>query len=95
MVALSPLAPHHHVSRVSGKPYFVYVLWSPSGRVFYVGISDDVGVRVAQHNAGKHASWTRKHRPWVVVHTENYCDYRSARCRELDLKLKREAAAFS
>lgn len=31
------------MSRVSGKPYFVYVLWSPSGQVFYVEISEDRG----------------------------------------------------
>ena len=33
------------MSRVSGKPYFVYALWSPSGRRFYIGISDNPSAR--------------------------------------------------
>jgi hypothetical protein len=28
------------ISRVSGKPYFLCVLWSASGRRFYIGISE-------------------------------------------------------
>jgi hypothetical protein len=26
------------MSRVSGKPYYVYVLWSPCARRFYIGL---------------------------------------------------------
>ena len=32
------------MSRVSGKAYFVYVLWSASGRKFYIGIREDVAL---------------------------------------------------
>jgi hypothetical protein len=28
------------MSRVSGKTYYVYILWSPSERRFYIGISE-------------------------------------------------------
>ena len=46
------------MSRVSGKPYFVYVLWSLSGHRFYIGISEDPRVRLLQHNSGV-STWTK------------------------------------
>ena len=41
------------------QSYFVYVLQNSAGR-FYIGMSDDVQVRLQQHNAGV-PRWT-KHR---------------------------------
>jgi hypothetical protein len=29
------------MSRVSGKAYFVYILWSPRARRFYTGLSEN------------------------------------------------------
>ncbi|MGH9577097.1 MAG: GIY-YIG nuclease family protein [Terriglobales bacterium] len=66
------------MSRVSGKPYFVYILWSQSGRCFYIGISEDPARRVEQHNEGKRG-WTARHRPWQLVHQEQHPGYREAR----------------
>jgi len=40
------------MSRVSGKAYCVYVLWSQTARRFYIGIRDDPARRLAQPNAG-------------------------------------------
>ena len=77
------------MSRVSDKPYFVYVLWSVSGRRFYIGISEDPPRRLEQHNAGKIAGWTKRHRPWELVFTESHPDYGSARRRELELKAQK------
>jgi hypothetical protein len=34
------------LSRVSGKPYFLYILWSVPGKRFYIGISERI-VRVS------------------------------------------------
>jgi hypothetical protein len=45
------------VFRASDKPYFVYVLWSPSREHFYIGISEDVPKRLSQHNDGV-SRWT-------------------------------------
>jgi predicted GIY-YIG superfamily endonuclease len=41
------------MSRVSGKPYFVYILWSPAGRRFYIGISENLVYRLQQHNEAR------------------------------------------
>ncbi len=37
--------------------YRVYVLRNPKGK-FYIGISEDVELRVKQHNSGQ-SSWTK------------------------------------
>jgi len=39
------------MSRVEGKPYFVYILWSACASRFYIGISEDPVHRLEQHNS--------------------------------------------
>ena len=82
------------MSRVSGKPYFVYVLWSETGKRFYIGISESPAERLAQHNSGDHRGWTSRHRPWALVLSEPYDDYARARERELDLKAQKGGTGF-
>jgi putative endonuclease len=81
------------MSRVSGKPYFVYVLWSQTARCFYVGISEDPEHRLRQHNESLRG-WTARHRPWVLVHVEQCADFRDARRKELALKKQKGGAGF-
>jgi len=81
------------VSRISNKRYFLYVLWSASARRFYVGISEAPLKRLDQHNSGR-ASWTKRYRPWILVLTEEYANYREARERELDLKAQKGGEGF-
>jgi len=82
------------MSRVTGKPYFLYVLWSERARRFYIGISDDPRRRLEQHNRGTHRSWTARYRPWVLVHQERYENYHSARRNELLLKRQKGGEKF-
>jgi len=42
---------------------YVYILETEDGLHFYVGLADDVDVRVAQHNAGE-VTHTAKYGPW-------------------------------
>ena len=81
------------MSRVSGKPYFVYVLWSERGRRFYIGISEDAPRRLHQHNHAP-TGWTARFRPWALVHTERFDDYRAARSREIELKSQKAGWGF-
>jgi predicted GIY-YIG superfamily endonuclease len=46
--------------------YRVYVLKNLHGR-HYVGISENLELRLRQHNAGLSKKWTGAHRPWEVV----------------------------
>jgi putative endonuclease len=81
------------MSRVSGKPYFVYVLWSPAARRFYTGISEDPEQRLQRHNDGQ-SFWTARYRPWTLVWTERHADYRQARQRENELKRQKGGDGF-
>jgi putative endonuclease len=44
---------------------YVYILQSESGEHFYVGVTDDLKVRLQLHNAGK-VTHTAKHKPWRI-----------------------------
>jgi len=63
--------------------WFVYILRCGDGSL-YTGISTDVTQRVAAHNAGRGARYTRPRLPVTVVHVE--------RKRSRSTALKREAA---
>lgn len=63
--------------------WFVYVVRCRDGSL-YTGISTDVESRVAAHNAGTGARYTRARRPVQVVHVE--------RKRSRSTALRREAA---
>lgn len=81
------------MSRVSDKPYFVYILWSPSASRFYIGISEDPEIRLLQHNAGG-SKWTARHMPWEPVLVELYVKYSEARKREILLKKQKGGSGF-
>jgi len=81
------------MSRVSDKPYFLYVLWSDMGRRFYIGISEDPSKRLLQHNEGLRG-WTARYRPWALVHSEKYPNYGAARKREIELKKQKTGRGF-
>ncbi len=69
---------------------FVYILGcAGKGRYWtYVGWTNDVERRVAQHNAGKGARSTRG-RTWVLLHVEQHATRREAMSREWHLKRDR------
>ncbi|MFQ5811055.1 MAG: GIY-YIG nuclease family protein [Armatimonadota bacterium] len=66
-------------------PFFVYALRSESTGRFYIGTTNDVQRRLAQHQAGQSKA-TRGRGPWRLVHTEQYETLREARKREHYLK---------
>ena len=45
--------------------HYVYILESVDGAHFYVGLTADLGARLAKHNAGG-VPHTAKHRPWAI-----------------------------
>ena len=49
--------------------HFVYILYSPSSDLYYVGESGDVDVRLIFHNKLNPGSFTSKHRPWQLKKT--------------------------
>ena len=64
---------------------FLYILYSSSRDKYYVGHTQDVQIRLLQHNAGRTPS-TKSGRPWIVVYTERYGDRSAASVREAEIK---------
>jgi putative endonuclease len=63
--------------------WYVYVVRCGDGSL-YTGISNDVGARVALHNRGRGARYTRSRRPVTLLYVE--------RRRSRSTALRREAA---
>jgi predicted GIY-YIG superfamily endonuclease len=81
------------MSRVSGKAYYVYVLWSPRARRFYIGLSENPHRRLAQHNEGGRG-WTARHAPWQLVYSQCCENYSLARRHEAQLKAQKHGDGF-
>ena len=60
---------------------FVYILASKRYRKTYAGITDDLGRRLNEHNAGKE-TYTKRYKPWKVIYKENVDNRKEARKRE-------------
>ena len=65
--------------------YFVYILCSEKVKRYYIGVSQDLVVRLKAHNAGGTRS-TKPYRPWRVVYVEPYQSKKDAYKREYFLK---------
>jgi len=87
----------HHDPIVSLPPplpamsaWYVYVLECADGTL-YTGVATDVAARVAAHNAGKGAKYTRGRRPVALVYQERAGDRGAALSREYAIKRMRAA----
>ena len=65
--------------------YFVYMLRCADGTL-YTGIATDVDRRVAEHNSGKGAKYTRSRLPVQLVYTEGFETKSEAMHREAEIK---------
>jgi putative endonuclease len=72
--------------------YQVYVLRNPSGK-FYIGLSENVAVRLAQHNSGI-SKWTKAWVPWTLVWSSNLLSLSEARKLENFLKRQKGGDGF-
>jgi putative endonuclease len=68
--------------------WFVYVLINAAG-IAYTGIALDVAERLARHNSGAGAKFTRGRGPWRVAHVEGPLAHGDALRRELAIKRDR------
>ena len=64
---------------------YVYVLHSPSSNRFYVGLTNDLKRRLAEHNKGLSFS-TKPYAPWECIYYEAHLNEVDARRREKYLK---------
>ncbi|MGV6861992.1 MAG: GIY-YIG nuclease family protein [Putridiphycobacter sp.] len=61
--------------------YFVYVIRSLSSGVYYVGMAQNVELRLKEHNRGK-SKFTKGHLPWELIYQEGPFETSFARKKE-------------
>jgi len=66
---------------------YTYLLKSCQDDSFYVGITENITRRIAEHNSGKSKA-TSKKKPWGLVYCKAHTDYNDARKHEKWLKKK-------
>jgi len=67
------------------KSWFVYILECRDG-TFYTGVTDNVERRVAMHNAGRGARYTKGRTPVVLRFVEKVVGRGEAQKREAEIK---------
>ncbi|HSV94513.1 MAG TPA: GIY-YIG nuclease family protein [Spirochaetia bacterium] len=67
------------------KEWYVYILECSDG-TFYTGITDDVETRVAVHNLGKGAKYTRGRAPVTLRYVKKVIGKREALKIEVEIK---------
>ena len=72
------------------KSYWVYLLASRT-RVLYIGVTNDLPRRVAEHRTGEGSAFTKRYAVHRLVHLEEYPDVHDAIAREKELKGWRRA----
>ena len=65
--------------------WFVYIVLCSDGSL-YTGVSPDIKERVATHNAGRGAKYTRGRLPVRLVYREQHADRSAALRREAEIK---------
>ncbi len=73
------------MGRGERRSYWTYILASQS-RVLYVGVTNDLARRVAEHRAGAGGAFTKRYRVHRLVHAEEHYDVRDAIGREKAIK---------
>jgi putative endonuclease len=73
-------------------PYFIYILQSESSGRYYIGHTEDLQKRIAQHNDPHYTltTFTKTHKgPWVLVYSETFATRADAMKREREIKAKK------
>ena len=68
----------------------IYILQSETSGRFYIGSTNQLERRLAEHSRG-HSLATRNRGPWKLVYQENFETLADARRRELEIKRGKSA----
>ena len=66
--------------------YYVCILTNVKRNVMYVGVTNDLEKRVAEHRAGTGGAFTRQYRVHTLVYAEEYQQIEDAIVREKQIK---------
>lgn len=68
------------------RAYYVHLLTTLNHTALYVGVTNDLTRRVADHKAGTHAGFTKQYNVRKLVHFETYQSIAGTIAREKQLK---------
>ena len=68
--------------------YYVYIIYSAKLDRYYIGYTEDVDVRLVQHNSGL-SSFTSRASDWRVMYQEVFTSREDAHRCELYIKYKK------
>ena len=66
--------------------YSVYILASRKNGTLYIGITNNLPLRLDQHRSGRGSEFVKKYRVHLLVHVEEFASPRDAIAREKQLK---------
>ncbi|MBR0779689.1 GIY-YIG nuclease family protein [Bradyrhizobium diazoefficiens] len=72
-------------------PFFVYILASKRNGTLYIGVTNDLARRIAEHKAKLIAGFTQQYDVTLLVYFETFESVLEARAREHSLKRWRRA----
>ena len=68
------------------KRYYTYILANKTDTTLYIGVTNDLERRVAEHRSGMIPGFTQKYNCHKLVYFEEYSDVEQAIAREKQLK---------
>jgi putative endonuclease len=68
--------------------YPVYIIYSARLDKYYVGYTENIALRLVQHNEGV-STFTSKATDWVLKYSANFNSRQEAHKRELEIKRKK------
>lgn len=68
------------------KMFYVYIIYSQSHRVKYIGQTENLLNRLNEHNNGLLSKYTKNKGPWELIHKEEFKTRKEAMSREKYLK---------
>ena len=69
-------------------PFSVYIIYSAKLDKYYVGYTENISIRLEQHNKGE-STFTSKANDWLLKYAEGFNTRESAHSRELEIKRKK------
>ena len=68
--------------------FYVYIITNPAKTVLYIGVTNDLNVRLSQHhqNRGNPKSFAGKYHCYLLVYYEHFSHIEHAIAREKELK---------
>ena len=66
--------------------YYTYILANRSDTTLYIGVTNDIERRVAEHRSGTIPGFTQKYKCHKLVYFESFSDVEQAIAREKQLK---------